>query len=67
MKVSVEGMMCAHCEAHVKEAISAIEGVTEVVADHDQNLVTITATGDIPEDSIREAVEKAGYNYKGII
>lgn len=33
--LKVKGMMCAHCEAHVKEALEKIDGVTEAKADHE--------------------------------
>lgn len=67
MKIAVNGMMCGHCEAHVKKALEAIEGIETVVASHDENLVTITSTGDIDEKLIKAAVEDAGYEYAGII
>jgi len=66
MKITVKGMMCKHCEAHVKEALEAIDGIEEAVANHDENLVTITNSKDIPESLIKETVEKAGYEYLGI-
>jgi len=67
MKIAVNGMMCGHCEAHVKKALEAIEGIETVVASHEENLVTITATGDIDEAVIKSAIEEAGYEYAGIV
>lgn len=67
MKISVEGMMCAHCEAHVKEAIEKIPGVESAVADHNEKIVTITANEELSEDALKEAVASAGYEYKGIV
>ena len=66
MKIKVNGMMCAHCEAHVKKALEAIEGIETAVASHEENLVTITNTKDIDENAIKAAVEEAGYEYAGI-
>lgn len=66
MKITVKGMMCAHCEAHVKKALEAIDGVTSAVASHDENLVTITTEKDVDEALIKAAVEDAGYEYVGI-
>ena len=40
--------------------------VEEVVANHDENLVTITTNGDVAEADIKAAVEAAGYEYCGI-
>ncbi len=66
MKVTVNGMMCAHCEAHVKKALEAIDGIETAVASHEENLVTITNTKDVEEALIKAAVEEAGYEYGGI-
>lgn len=61
----VEGMMCAHCEAHVKEALEKIDGVSEATADHTKNSVTVTLSKEVPEDALKKAVTDAGYTYKG--
>lgn len=66
MKITVKGMMCAHCEAHVKKALEAIDGIESAVASHSDNLVTITCTKDVEESLIKTAVEDAGYEYVGI-
>ena len=67
MKITVKGMTCGHCEAHVKKALEAIDGIDSAVANHDENLVTITNSKDIDEAAIKAAVEEAGYEYAGII
>ena len=67
MKIKVNGMMCEHCEAHVKKALEAIDGIESAVASHDENLVTITASKDIDEAVIKAAVEDAGYEYAGLL
>lgn len=66
MKITVTGMMCPHCEAHVKEALEKLNGVTEAVANHEENLVTLTTSGEVAESDIKAAVEGAGYTYGGI-
>lgn len=67
MKISVNGMMCGHCEAHVKKALEAIEGIESAVASHEENSVVITTTKDVAEADIKAAVEDAGYEYAGIL
>ena len=67
MKITVKGMMCAHCEAHVKEALEKIEGVESAAASCKENLVTLTTSGEVDENLIKSAVEGAGYEYAGII
>ncbi len=66
MKIRVNGMMCAHCEAHVKKALEAIDGIESATASHEENMVTITNSKDVSEDLIKEAVAEAGYEYAGI-
>ena len=66
MEITVKGMMCPHCEAHIKEALEKIDGIVEAKADHEQNLVTITTSADVPEEAIKAAVVGAGYEYEGI-
>ncbi len=59
--VKVEGMMCSHCEAHVKEALEAVENVRRATASHVKGEVSISFRGELSDDVIRAAVEKAGY------
>lgn len=66
MKITVNGMMCAHCEAHTKEALMKLDGITSVTADHSTNTVVIEMSKNIPEAEIKAAVEGAGYEYGGI-
>jgi Cu2+-exporting ATPase len=66
MEITVKGMMCAHCEAHVKEALEKIAGVEEAVANHDANLVTLKTSADVAEADLKAAVEGAGYEFCGI-
>lgn len=67
MKITVNGMMCGHCEAHVKKALEAIEGIESAVANHEENLVTISTAQNVDEALIKAAVEEAGYEYVGIV
>ena len=62
-KVTIEGMMCQHCAAHVTKALNALPGVTAVV---DLDSKSAVVTGDVSDDAIRAAVEDAGYQVTGI-
>ncbi|SET34477.1 Cu2+-exporting ATPase [Pseudobutyrivibrio sp. C4] len=66
MEITVNGMMCAHCEAHVKEALEKINGVDEATANHEANLVTLKTSADVAEADLKAAVEAAGYEFVGI-
>ena len=58
--LSIDGMMCQHCVAHVTKALSAIEGVTPAVNLEKKNAVC-TVAGDVPAEALKAAVEEAGY------
>ena len=58
---NVDGMMCPHCEAHVKSAVEAIAGVESCVANHKEKKVTVTLSGNVSDKAIEEAIAKAGY------
>lgn len=64
--ISVQGMMCPHCERHVTQALSALPGITEVKADHKSATVTITSDGPVDESILAATIKEAGYNYKGV-
>ncbi len=67
MKISVKGMMCEHCEMHVKKALEAIDGITSATASHKDALVTIETSKAVDENLIKAAVTDAGYEYAGVI
>ncbi|MDE6413571.1 MAG: metal-transporting ATPase, partial [Eubacterium sp.] len=58
--IVIEGMMCAHCEAHATEALKKIG--LDVTADHTKNRAVINS-GDIDEAAIKQAVADAGYKF----
>ncbi len=62
----IEGMMCPHCERHVTQALCSLPGVESCNASHTSNSATLTLSADLPEATLRKAVEKAGYSYKGM-
>ena len=66
MEITVKGMMCQHCEAHVKEALEKLAAVEEATANHDENLVTLKTSGEVSEADLKAAVEGAGYEFVGI-
>ncbi len=57
----IEGMMCAHCEARVKKALEALDGVSEAAVSHESGTATVTLTADLSDDLLRSAVEAEGY------
>ena len=64
--VSIEGMMCQHCVKHAKDALSKMPGVISVeVSLESKNAVIVSANG-IPNDTIKNAIEDAGYSVTAI-
>ena len=61
--VTIEGMMCAHCVAHVEKALTALPGVKATV---DLTSGTAVVEGDVTDEAIRAAVTDAGYTVRGI-
>jgi len=59
----VEGMHCSHCEASVESAVKSIDGVTSAKAS--ASAKTLIVTGKADESALRDAVEKAGFTFKG--
>lgn len=59
--MNIQGMMCMHCVAHVQKALSAIDGVSNVVVSLEQNTATITLSKDVDNATLTTAVTDAGY------
>ena len=59
--LKVEGMMCEHCEARVKKALEAVDGVESAVADHNANTAVVTLSADVADDILKKAVEDQDY------
>ena len=59
--LKIEGMMCGHCETHVKSALEALNGVASAVVSHKDGTAVITLQKDVPEDILKQAVESEGY------
>ncbi len=63
--LKVEGMMCGHCEATVKKALEAIDGVSAAEADHVKGTATVTLTKDVSTEVLKKAIEDKDYKVIG--
>ena len=63
--IKVNGMMCHHCEMHVKNALEKLPGVESAAANHEANEVVLTLAKEVPEAELKAAVETAGYEFVG--
>ena len=62
----VEGMTCDHCKSTVENGLQKLEGVSEVLADRESNLVTVQAA-ELTDNQIKDTIENLGYSFKGRI
>ena len=59
--IKVEGMMCPHCEATVKKALEAIDGVKEASASHEKGEAEVSLEEDVDLSVLEKAITDAGY------
>ena len=62
-KLTIDGMMCQHCVAHVSKALNSLPGVT---ANVDLDTKTATVSGTASDEALKKAVEEAGYSVVSI-
>ena len=63
--LKIEGMMCKHCVAHVKEALEKIEGVSAEVS-LEKGTAAVTCPENVSAEALAQAVTAAGYEVTGI-
>ncbi len=59
--LTIEGMMCNHCENTVKKALEALEGVTAAEVSHSAGTAIVTLSGPVSDDALKSAVEAKDY------
>ena len=64
--MKIEGMMCGHCEAAVKKALEALDGVAGAEVSHEKGTAVVTLTAPVSDDVLKTAVEAQDYTVKGI-
>ena len=57
---SVPAIHCAHCAQSIREEVSVLDGVADVVVDLDTKLVTVNGS-ELDDAALRAAIEEAGY------
>ena len=65
-KISIEGMMCGHCETAVKKALEAVDGVTEAVVSHENGTAVVTLSKEVDNDVLKKAVEDKDYKVTAV-
>ena len=64
--LKIEGMMCPHCEARVKKALEAVDGVAAAEVSHVAGTAVVMLSADVANDTLRNAVEAQDYKVLGI-
>ena len=64
--MTIEGMMCAHCEATVKKALEEIAGVESADVSHEEGCAKVHLSADVEDAVLKDAVEAKDYTVKGI-
>ena len=59
--LKIEGMMCGHCEMHVKNALEAIDGVDSAIVSHEKGTATVILNKEVAIDTLKQAVVDQGY------
>ena len=59
--MKIEGMMCGHCEASVKKALEAVEGVQTAEVSHKEGTAVVILSGAVEDDVLKKAVEDKDY------
>ena len=59
--LKVEGMMCEHCEARVKNALEALDGVEKAEVSHKKGTAVVTCKDEVSDELLKSTVEQQGY------
>lgn len=65
--LKIQGMMCGHCEATVKKALEAIDGVSRAEVSHTAGTAVVTCTQEVSDEALKQAVESHDYKVLEII
>ena len=64
--IHITGMMCGHCEAHVKKALEALPEVKEAVVSHREGTAIVTLAADVDDAKLTTVVAEEGYEVTGV-
>lgn len=59
--MKITGMMCSHCEASVKKALEAVDGVVEAKVSHEAGTAVVTLSAPVDDSVLKAAVEAKDY------
>ena len=59
----IEGMMCEHCEFHLKKRLESLAQVDKAVVSYKSGTATVELNNDIDDSVIKKAIEEEGYTF----
>ncbi|MBR4703360.1 MAG: heavy metal translocating P-type ATPase [Oscillospiraceae bacterium] len=65
--LTIEGMMCNHCENTVKKALEALEGVAEAQVSHEAGTAVVTLSAEVADEALKSAVEAKDYKVLKVV
>ncbi len=64
--IKIDGMMCNHCEMHVKKALEALDGVKSAEVSHTAGTAVVTLEKAVADSALKQAIVDQGYTVTGI-
>ena len=64
--MKIEGMMCTHCQARVKKALEAVEGVSGAAVSYESGTAVVKLSADVSDETLAKAVEAQDYKVLGV-
>ncbi len=65
-KVTIDGMMCGMCEAHINDAVRRNFNVKKVTSSHSKGMTTIISESALDTGKLKEIIESTGYKMTGV-
>ncbi len=65
IRLSIDGMRCGQCEAHVKRRFETLDGALSIQASHIKNEVVILSPRPIDREECEQALSSSGYRIEG--
>ena len=64
--IKIKGMMCPHCEAHIKNALDALDGVTVTEVSHKKGTATVKISESVTDEVLKSTIKSQGYEVLNI-
>ena len=64
--ITIEGMMCGHCEATVKKVLEALPQVDSAEVSHRAGTAVVTLNTEVSDETLKKAVEEEDYKVLSI-